>query len=269
VTSPGDGPDQDDARRVDPAYEALFREDDEAHESIAPDPTPEAAPEPPAEAVPAAVPEVGVDTGRLFRSQGVEGHPETVLALETGRFTRLKTLERTSVEMTPVPDPSDSGADPEVASLIGADPAAGVSMSGREPRAGRTRQPRTLGARSARGITGVAVAIIVIGVTVLVGLANAMLGDGILGWPTGIALLASSTYAAIAVRRSSDTIAFLMPPVAFLLATVTVGQAFLGPTKASLLGRAEVTFTTLGTNWVWIIGSTIVALVIVLVRRRR
>jgi hypothetical protein len=275
-----------DSAPIDPDFAGLFRPED-----IAPPPPPGPAPEPvpsapsteperepspaPAAEEPAApvIAEPSVDTGRLFRSQGVVGHDEAVLALASDHFGRLRTLERRRdgepgaagpvealPESDPVPAPADSGVvdpEPEAAHADPILPPEAAAVTGRRSQ------------RSARGITGGAVYLIVIGVTVLVAFANALLADGDIGWPTGLALLASSAYAALTVRREDDTVAIIVPPIAFLVASLTAGQLFLGSAEGSLVNRAVVVFFSLADNWVWIIGATVAALVIVLVRRRR
>jgi hypothetical protein len=217
------------------------------------------------------------DTGRLFRSQGVADRPDTVLALDAGRFSRLRTLERTDTS-TP-PDPSDTAVaalllDSAVDASIGEPmpsaefPAAPGRRLGRRekgPRAPRAGSP----APSGRGASGLVISLLVILVTVAVGFADAILSDGDLGWPTGAALLLTSVFGAFAVRRDADSIAFLIPPVAFLIATLTAGQLFLDSGEGSLVNRAVIVFFTLAANWIWILGSTLAALIIVLVRRRR
>jgi hypothetical protein len=205
------------------------------------------------------------DTGRLFRSQGVAGHDEAMLALAADRAGRLRTLERRDdavlADAGPVvsldDDPLSAPATPEDV----------VKEKGGR-RVGRRARPAEQGHR-ARGITGGAVYLIVIGVTVLVGFANALLAGGAVGWPTGVALLISSVYAALTVRRQDDVVAIIVPPVAFLVAALTAGQLFIGSAEGSLLNRAVVAFFTLADNWFWILGATAAALVIVLVRRRR
>lgn len=280
------GHDYPDQGSVDPDFEGLFRPDDVVGRPVGAPPAPPApasTPEPTAdsvashEAAPAPT-SPGSDTGRLFRSQGVKDHADAVLALESGRFTRLRTLERTTDETEIAPLPTDESvtqqaADLQVAALLGTEAALapeGDPMASSGRRARRQRPSRST-SRSpvGRGISAGAVSIVVIGVTVVVGLANALLGGGALGWPTGLALLASSVYAALTVRRDADTFAFLMPPIAFLVAALTAGQFFVDSNEGSLINRAAIVFFTLAENWVWIIGSTLVALVIVLVRRRR
>lgn len=290
MTSTGPG---DDAAPIDPDFAGLFRPEDVAPPAPpvdAPSPAPpqgpaagvgpasEPEPEPtdarpaPADAAPIAEP--SVDTGRLFRSQGVVGHEEAVLALASDHFGRLRTLERRrDGEPTAAPaaaaavalddePPAAGDAAPHPEAADDALPLSPPAAATADVTEGRSR-------RRARGITGGAVYLIVIGVTVLVAFANALLADGDLGWPTGLALLVSSVYAALTVRREDDTVAMIVPPLAFLAASLTAGQLFLGSAEGSLINRAVIVFFSLADNWIWIIGSTVVALVIVLVRRRR
>ena len=59
------------------------------------------------------------------------------------------------------------------------------------------------------------------------------------------------------------------PPLAFLVATLTAGQLTLGATGKWLEREGFMIFKSLAVNAPWILASTVVALVIVLVRRRR
>lgn len=267
---------------VDPVYDALFRPGDTPQA-----PAQESAPATPA---PPAPREPGADTGRLFRSQGVQGHDEAVLALDSGRFSRLRTLERetggaapevaaTAIAESamigrPAPGGEPTPQDAAVASLLAPPPAdihapLGENVSPADsPRRSR-RRGRGVQVGGSAGLRAGGVYLIVIGVTVIIGFANAILGGGALGWPTGLALLVASVYAALTVRREDDYSAFLTPPIAFALAALTAGQLFLGSNESGFLNRIVVAFFSLADNWVWIIGSTLIALIIVLVRRRR
>ena len=149
----------------------------------------------------------------------------------------------------------EQGSDDEQAASIAA-----VTSS---PASGR-------GAHAAPGVRATGVWLIVIGVTVVMGFADALVvGQTQLGWLTGVSLLAASVYGALVVRREDAIIAVIAPPLAFFLATITAGQLTLPPTGDLLVREAFMIVTTLGANAPWIFGSTIVALVIVLVRRRR
>ncbi len=305
VTSTGGG---DGSQPIDPDFAGLFRPDDDPVPGPPPErrsardaaPAPAVMPQPTSSPIgepppPAADP--GADTGRLFRSQGVSDHPEAVLALGSDHFGRLRSLRRdvdvspaaaaavavaaTDSSHTGTPHGHDAPADlpgslfphtgtheptgadmgPVDSGLPGA--TAGTAAAAEAGAGMRHRAPR------GRTLRAGAVYLIVIGVTVLVGFANALLSNGELGWPTGVALVVSSVYAALFVRREDDTVAFLTPPVAFLLAALTAGQLFIDALQGSLVNRAVVLFFTLAENWVWIIGATVAALVIVLIRRRR
>lgn len=282
---------------IDPDFAGLFRpdddppappDDDEPHfEPIVDpvvDPRDEAAEsDPPAGAAlggpgvaavspePAGMPpqDPVADTGRLFRSQGVVDHDEAVLALASDRAGRLRTLVRRDETALPDVGPADDGStdDTDGERVLGVD-STDDAVDAASGRRGRRRRGAAEGHR-ARGITAGAVYLIVIGVTLLVAFANVLIAGGSIGWLTGLALMISSVYAALTVRREDDTVAIIVPPVAFLVAALTAGQLFIGSAEGSLLNRAVVAFFTLADNWIWILGSTAAALVIVLVRRRR
>ena len=63
--------------------------------------------------------------------------------------------------------------------------------------------------------------------------------------------------------------AVVVPPLAFLVATLTAGQLTLGATGSLLEREGFMVFKSLAVNAPWILASVVVALVIVLVRRRR
>ena len=154
-----------------------------------------------------------------------------------------------------IDDTHGQGSDDDQAVSLAA--AESVSASGR-------------GAHAAPGVRATGVWLVVIGVTVVMGFADALVvGTTQLGWLTGVSLLAASVYGALVVRREDAIIAVIAPPLAFFLATITAGQLTLPPTGDLLVREAFMIVTTLGANAPWIFGSTIAALVIVLVRRRR
>ncbi|MCF8526649.1 MAG: hypothetical protein K9G24_11180 [Candidatus Nanopelagicales bacterium] len=292
MTSEDGSPGQD---PVDPAFDGLFRPEDvlpqvaePAPEAQVADAAPPAPPVPPAPPEQPAPTQPAVDTGRLFRSQGVEDRSDAVLALDAGRFSRLRTIQRVTDDSSRAVAPEPTEADPAVAALLAPIPAdshpadshpgapvpaaapVAASPSGESVSPRRRRQrPAFASKPSGPGASAGIAYVVVIAVTLLVGLANAFLGGGSLGWPTGLALLASSIYAAATVRRADDAAAFIIPPVAFLITALTAGQFFLSAGDTSLINRAVAVFFSLADNWAWIIGSTLVALVIVLVRRRR
>jgi hypothetical protein len=170
----------------------------------------------------------------------------------------VEDLDLEYAEVAPRLEVAESNVAPLTADVAGASPATGASS------------PTGRGAHAAPGVRATGVWLVVIGVTVVMGFADALVvGRTQLGWLTGISLLAASVYGALVVRREDAIIAVIAPPLAFFLATITAGQLTLPPTGDLLVREAFMIITTLGANAAWIFGSTIVALVIVLVRRRR
>ena len=265
---------QPDREPVDPVYASLFRPEDleppavdESDSAIdEPELAADPAPEPPP---PVAAPASAVDTGRLFRSQGVVDNSAAVLALTSDHGGRLRTLERQEDDPS-LPVKVNSAAVITGAAMVVDDAGLLDDAEVKESRSDRRRhrQARALTHHSP-GISAGAVYLIVIGVTLIVGLLNAWLGDGELGWPTGVALLISSVYCAWRVRHEDDVVAIIIPPIAFFLAAITAGQLFRGATAGGLLNRAQLAFFTMAYNWYWVIGTTVIVVVLVLVRRRR
>lgn len=179
-----------------------------------------------------SAPATRVDTGRLYRSAGAEG-PATLDAIPA--------------------------IDPSYVPRSAAVPAADL------PSADVTPTPVRAGGR---GLTYSGVAVVVIAVTVLVAFADALINDK-LGSITGVGLAVSSIYAAVTVRRADIWAAVVMPPLAFLVAALTAGQLTLDSSGSLLLREAYMLFRSLAVNAPWIIGTTLVCLVIVLVRRAR
>ncbi len=140
------------------------------------------------------------------------------------------------------------------------------------PETNRSADPSTGAAgRPGFAVTGLAysgVVVVLTSATVLVAFADALL-HGKIGVVTGVALAISSLYAALVVRRTDIWAAVFVPPLAFLAATVTAGQLTLDKT-GSLLVREGYTFAlTLAVNAPWIVGTTLMCLVVVLIRRLR
>jgi hypothetical protein len=223
-------------------YEALFRPDQ---------PAPEPAP------IDEASHQVDrAETGRVFRSQGVQGNEEALLALPTGRINKLRTLERVD---TPIPD--------EDFSQVGQVSQVGQHETGIPTRAPREKQVRSHGRGAVFGsLSALWIYGITIGATLIVGLLDVLIFGGEPGALTGIGLLIVSIFVSLAVRSQDDSQAIYAPAIAFFLMAITVGQ--INVTDSSLINRFVSVFFILGNNWFWVIGSTIVALGIVAFRRR-
>ncbi len=262
---------------IDPVYASLFRPEDlepevepEAEAQPEAEPASEPEPEPELDAelpLPVPVATTSVDTGRLFRSQGVTGNEVAVLALDHNG--RLRTLTRTDDDPS-LPVRVNSAVTATGTGLVVDEVVVPEDGEVTDSRGDRRRHRATRAIEpSSPGISAGAVYLIVIGVTVIVGMINAWLGDGELGFPTGLALLVSSVYCALRVRREDDVVAIIIPPIAFFLAAITAGQLFRGATGGGLLNRAQLVFFTMSYNWYWVIGTTVIVVVIVLVRRRK
>ncbi len=207
-------------------YEALFR------------------PQEPAREPEAAVPQgVGpIETGRVFKSQGVQGNEEALLALPTSRTSKLRTLER--VSSPPQSEHVSQG---------------GIALHSPAPE--RNGRGAVFGSLSALWIYG-----ITIGVTLIFGLADVLIFGGEPGALSGFGLLAVSVFICLAVRSQDDSHAIFAPAIAFFVMAMTVGQ--INVTDTSLINRLVTVFFILGNNWFWVIGSTIITLGVVAFRRR-
>ncbi len=221
-------------------YEALFRPDEPAPKPI------EVAAGP-------------VETGRVFKSQGVQGNEEALLALPTSRTSKLRTLERVS-------SPPESEHVSQVGIALhspapdrtGHIPAPVIPKEERIAASGRGAVFGTLSALWIYGIT--------IGVTLIFGLADVLIFGGEPGAFSGFGLLAVSIFVSLAIRSKDDSQAIFAPAIAFFVMAVTVGQ--INVTDTSLINRFVTVFFILGNNWFWVIGSTIIALGVVAFRRR-
>lgn len=197
------------------------------------------------------------DTGRIFKSQGVGGHEEALLAISAQKSNKLRTLSRNPKEQTdvlavqiPVPDQplKDPGQSPRVR------------------RRGQSSQRSSGRSSLVDSLRAPWVYAFTIFVTLLFALANVFLFNSQPGTITGIGLLGATLFVSFAVRSPDDIHAIFAPAIAFFIVAITVGQInFLG---SGLLSRAIEVFFILGQNWIWIIGSTVVALTIVAFRRR-
>ena len=203
-------------------YEALFRPAEPTPEPVVAEPT---------------------ETGRVFKSQGVHGNEEALLALPTSRTSKLRTLERVN---SPAPERSRQIPAPE---------------SAKDQRVRESRRGAVFGTLSALWIYGITV-----GVTLVFGLVDVLIFGGEPGALSGFGLLAVSVFASIAIRSQDDSQAIFAPAIAFFVMAMTVGQ--INVTDTSLINRFVTVFFTLGNNWFWVIGSTIIALGVVAFRRR-
>lgn len=174
-------------------------------------------------------------TGRLYRSSGAEG-PATMDAIPA--------------------------IDPDYLAAREAEKAAAAAAAAK---ARPQKQPATQGGS---GLTWSGVVVVVMLGTILVAFADALINNS-LGIITGIALLVSSVYCALLVRPADIWAAAIIPPLAFLAATLTAGQLTLDSAGSLVVREGYMILKTLAQNAPWIVGTTLICLVIVIVRRRR
>ena len=245
----------------DDAYRDLFRDEPVAEDVREPEvghayeaEGHEPAPEPELEHVPQPEPAPDpdraaprADTGRLFRSARVDSPTPALPAVAPGRAGHLRTLR------------TDDAAEPTPAAPL---------MPGK-PRADRPKATKPRGAlASGPGLNTIGVTVIIGVATAVFGLIDIFVGGPGLGWLTGIAFALATGFAAWRVRLDDAAVAVIAPPLVYFAAVVTLGQ--IGQVNtAGLLGRAVIVFFMLAANWVWIIGGTVLALAIVLVRSRQ
>lgn len=256
------------------------------------------------EAVELVEPPADPAVGRLFRSRGGPETAEAITAVGSMQARRLRTMARSDEPAAP-PEPAERGepvedfpssapapaplpvaasGEPAPALEVMANPPAYATArpESAQPRPGRPpRRDRTSRRDNERGggnvrdertstgsgtLTGLGVYAVTIGVTVILAFGETLFFGGEPGVITGIGLLVVSVFAAFAVRTRDAVNAIFAPPIAFFIAAITAGQFDLNANDLS--GRAVALFFLLGASWVWIVGSTVAALVIVALRRR-
>ncbi|MEI6372855.1 MAG: DUF6542 domain-containing protein [Actinomycetes bacterium] len=146
------------------------------------------------------------------------------------------------------------------------EPAAGApSLQTNAPRAA-TVLPGT--PAPGTGLSWTRGSLIIIGVTVVAAFIDAFLRHG-LGTITGLALIGSSAFVAMRLKRADIWAAVIMPPLAFLAAIATAGQLSVASTGSLISRQALNIVTGLSLNAPWILAATLIALLIVLIRRHR
>jgi hypothetical protein len=119
---------------------------------------------------------------------------------------------------------------------------------------------------TSRGLPGGRV--VTVGTLVVVGAAvvEALVTDRIGPW-TGGTLIAVSVVAALVTRAGDRSLPAMMPPLAFLAAALVGGQLLVPPGREAWWARqAAMLVEVLGTNAVFVVVATVLAVVITLVR---
>ena len=289
----------------DDAYDRLFRPEPEhdIHDSYS---TPSLVPEP-GEKAAAPAGRTLVDTGRLFRSVHADRAAPALAAVPAAEVQHLRTLRLEKSEpVAPIlaprafepfsepvsfeEDSSGPAMTTEHESLLlpvtETANAAAVSLEPVEPRPVPVEhfddirgsyEPAAEGFWAAdamhdfdwhTGFRPTGAYLIVIGATLIAGLASALfLGSGT-GLVTGLVLLLASALVAARIRLPDAAVAVIAPPIAYFLACLTVGQIGLSG-SGGIVGRIIDIFFVLASGWYWVIGPAVVALAIVIWRRRR
>ena len=207
------------------------------------------------------------ETGRIFRSQGVLGHDDALIAIPLQKSGRLRTLTRDSQrESLGVPD-AEIALPPAAANASGIAMHAPAPTSSPHTSSREERKPMS-GARSelVGSLSAPWVYLIAISVALVFGLGDVLIFGGEPGLLAGIGLLLATLFTSFAVRSSDDIHAIYAPAISYFIMAATVGQINL--TDSNLINRGVTVFFILGNNWIWVIGSTVIALAIVALRRR-
>ena len=246
-SNPTDSANRGDAARVGEEYEDLFRPQE---------------PAPVNTEVPQSTP---TETGRIFRSQGVAGHEEALIAIPAQKSGKLRTLTRDTQRVAVGDLDSNIAFPPEISSPPGIAlhaPAPTAQTSSHEERVTKSgSRSELVGSLSAPWVY-----LITISVTLIFGLGDVLIFGGEPGILSGLGLLLATLFTSFAVRPSSDVHAIYAPAISFFIMAATVGQINL--TDSNLINRGVTVFFILGNNWIWVIGSTVAALIIVALRRR-
>lgn len=213
--------------------------------------------------------------GRLYRSGGATGAAaeSATPALSKDQRSKLRSTQITDDPIETAPpvlnhdprDPSDSLVAAIVTPLVAPiTPPVEEEVIVEEVRGSTTDD---------RGMSAAQVWLVITGFTFIVGLIDGFVHRGgseasALTWISGLALVISTIVAAIRVRPSARWYPVIVPPLAFLITTLTAGQFGLSTTGSLLIREGLMVFTTLGRNALWIIAAVILALVIVLVKPR-
>jgi hypothetical protein len=226
-----------------------------ASEHVAPVPAPAAPREP-------------SDTGRLFRSSRAES-ATAIIAIRPDQASKLRTLTPAATPAAPAPVRAEKASPVSINSA--AAPAAAllppVEYEVEGKRSSRRELPRIPSISG--GFTSMAAYLFVIVVTLVAGLIDAFaFGEG-LGAFTGVFLLIATVIASLRVQVQDAIVPVLAAPIAMLIAALTVGQLNLGNAGASTTTRAVEFFFTFADNWIWIFGSVLIALIVMIARRSR
>lgn len=199
-------------------------------------------------------------TGRLYRSAGAEG-PAAAVAIPA--------LELANTPAEPIRISTTSGAPAPHLEAADYDDSDSKDFNSSEF-ADSAKSPRMTvsAATHPAGLTYSGVAVVILASTILVGFIDAFINHH-LGWLTGIALIASSVYAALNVRLVDVWAPAILAPLGFMAATLTAGQLTRSSTGSWFVREGYMIFRSLAVNAPWIIGATAICAGIAIWRRRQ
>ncbi len=184
---------------------------------------------------------------RLYRSSGVNDHPEAASPFGAAAPTTGVMSAVVTPEATPIAPVSPQAA---VAFATYSPPPEAVQMSEDKGRFGT-----------------ILVFLLITGLTTIAGFYD-MARNAQLTWITGATFIAACLMASLAVRRRDLWVGVITPPLAFLVALVASGQPSTISGAGSLpLREVSLIATGLAFNAPYIFGGTALALVVVLIRR--
>lgn len=212
--------------------------------------------------------------GRLYRSIGAEG-PAAAMAIPAlaAAPTAAGPIRISSDSVNPATQNAPSPAAPlsrPVATAYGRTATLDDKPASADDDVASTKSPRLTLRPSAQaaGLTYNGAAVVILASTILVGFVDALVNHR-LGWLTGIALVASSIYAALHVRLADLWAPAILAPLGFMAATLTAGQLTRGSSGSWFVREGYMIFRSLAVNAPWIIGATVISAGIAYWRRRQ
>lgn len=122
---------------------------------------------------------------------------------------------------------------------------------------------------TAPGLTTLWVWVIVVGVTLIMAIADVLVRKQGLGWLTGVGVLAATIYCAVAARRDAMWWPVIAAPISVAIATVTVGQVSVSKTGSFVITQGLNLLDSLGRVAPFTLAAVIAGIVIAVVRRSR
>lgn len=172
--------------------------------------------------------------------------------------------------MSSAPNPTVTPRTPDLTSTS-ASVATGASASDHAPTASGRQEAATPAAHvlpgpSPRGLPGGRVCLVATIVVVATATVEVIV-TGEIAWWAGAALVAVSVVSGLVTRRGDLVLPVMMPPLAFLVATLVAGQALVESGAEPWWTRcALMVFDVLGQNAVWVVAATASALLVCVVR---